>query len=270
MGRPLLWKPTRQTARSFQNLSVFYGGRAGGVLAEHAHPEVQVSVRFHSNGEQVVQASHVTLNASLQPHAAHWEPGSETVVFLIAPDLLLEARQEIARGIDFDIIPAHRTRDAALEGLGLIVRQEFQTAERLSGFYIESIGHIVARHLLRSHAIVPIDGLPSNGLTEEELRRLRAFIRERLQRGFSVGELAESLHLGPSRFAEKLRLATGLSPWNFVRAYRIGIAKSLLRNKMLSIAEIAQELGFADQSHLTNSFRTATSMTPKRYRSHIA
>jgi AraC family transcriptional regulator len=46
---------------------------------------------------------------------------------------------------------------------------------------------------------------------------------------------------------------------------RINQVKTLLSTKRLSIVEIVDTLGFADQSHLTNVFRKATGVTPRRY-----
>jgi AraC-like DNA-binding protein len=44
----------------------------------------------------------------------------------------------------------------------------------------------------------------------------------------------------------------------------------LMRRTHLPLAEIAQRVGFADQSHLTSIFRRETGVTPGRYRSALA
>ena len=80
-------------------------------------------------------------------------------------------------------------------------------------------------------------------------------------------ELANVVGLGAQRFAQKLRLATGLSPWRYVQAHRISCARNTLRNGRTPIAEISGLLGFASQSHFTNVFRDTLGITPNAYRS---
>jgi transcriptional regulator GlxA family with amidase domain len=52
----------------------------------------------------------------------------------------------------------------------------------------------------------------------------------------------------------------------YVRRLRVDAAQRMLTNSDISLAQIALETGFADQSHLTRVFRRATGLTPKLYR----
>jgi len=47
---------------------------------------------------------------------------------------------------------------------------------------------------------------------------------------------------------------------------RICRARELLVTSALDLVEIAMEMGFSDQSHLTHAFRRETAMTPAAYR----
>jgi AraC-like DNA-binding protein len=49
---------------------------------------------------------------------------------------------------------------------------------------------------------------------------------------------------------------------------RLALARRLLETSDRPIAEIAQTLGFADQSHLTKLFRRETGVTPGQVRAH--
>jgi AraC-like DNA-binding protein len=44
----------------------------------------------------------------------------------------------------------------------------------------------------------------------------------------------------------------------------------MIRRTNQPLAEIAQQVGFADQSHLTSIFRRETGVTPGRYRAALA
>jgi AraC-like DNA-binding protein len=58
---------------------------------------------------------------------------------------------------------------------------------------------------------------------------------------------------------------TGLTPHAYSRQRRLGLAKPLLRGKT-PLAMIAQDLGFADQSHFTRAFKRQFGVTPGQYR----
>ncbi len=56
----------------------------------------------------------------------------------------------------------------------------------------------------------------------------------------------------------------GVGPKSVAAIYRIERAKSLLRAKV-SLAEVALECGYFDQSHFTTSFRQYTGLTPRQF-----
>ena len=265
--RTLSWRPTRENSQAFPGMSVLYGDTRGGALAEHAHPEAQISIHFERGPKGQVEPSHVRLFASHQPHVGSWKPNNEIVVFQFAPSLLVDLRQELAGGSEFELIPASSLRDPVIESLGRVVRDERQFCNRVSGFHIESVAHVMARHLLRKHAVFPIAETQRYSLSNREFLQIRNFLEENLRRGFSVRELAASIGVGPGVLTQKLTASTGKSPWRFVQQQRIVRAKAMLRSTKRSIAEIAAQLGYTDQSHFTNAFRRAVGATPKAYRS---
>lgn len=57
----------------------------------------------------------------------------------------------------------------------------------------------------------------------------------------------------------------GLSPAWLVRRRRLHEASSRLRDGRVRLADLAAELGYADQAHLTRDFRAATGLTPGRF-----
>jgi len=264
-----VWKATDRTAKQFNGISILYGGREGGALPEHSHAELQVSVHFRGTSLQPAVASHVNLFASKQPHTGGWKTGDEIVVFLLPRDLIAETREELSKGCSFDVIPGEQIGDQVLEGLGRFVRDEFQRPETLPGLFIESIAQVATRHLLRVHAPDRIHLIPRRNFTAGELSKLESYVAENLHRGITVGQLATALKMGPALFAERLKISTGSSPWRFVQEYRLKAARALLKQRKLPIADISDQLGFADQSHFTNFFRAATGVTPKAYQARL-
>jgi AraC-like DNA-binding protein len=58
----------------------------------------------------------------------------------------------------------------------------------------------------------------------------------------------------------------GLTPSQLIVKTRITIASRLLRETNLSVAAIAQQCGYSDQSAFTRAFRQASGVTPLEYR----
>jgi AraC family transcriptional regulator len=111
---------------------------------------------------------------------------------------------------------------------------------------------------------------PSNGLSPERLRRVRDYVEAHLDDDLSLTVLAGIACLSPYHFSRSFKAAAGVGPQRYVIQRRLERAKTLLRRTNQPLAWIAQEAGFADQSHLTAIFRRETGVTPGRFRAALA
>jgi AraC family transcriptional regulator len=209
---------------------------------------------------------YVHLYASRQPHSGGWKKGHGVIVFQLSPQLLEEAADELSCGGQFEIRPFKRGRDRIFEEMGPVALEEYLVPDRPGALYAGSIGNVLAGYIVRNHAEARVRSTPDNGLSDKELRIVRRFMEERMEMGFSVAEVAGAIGIRPQRFARKLYVATGLSPWQFVERHRFSIAKWMLKNRRIPLADIACRLGFADQSHFTNVFRRMSGVTPSAFR----
>jgi AraC family transcriptional regulator len=91
------------------------------------------------------------------------------------------------------------------------------------------------------------------------------YVHAHLGNDLGLVELASTTNLSPRHFSRLFRNTFGTTPYRYVMSERINQVKALLATKRLSIVEIVQILGFADQSHLTNVFKKATGVTPRQY-----
>jgi len=66
-------------------------------------------------------------------------------------------------------------------------------------------------------------------------------------------------------FIRLFRESTGKSPYQYVIDARVRKAKELLATRKSTIAEVAYEVGFVDQSHLTRHFKRAFGITPNTF-----
>ena len=81
-----------------------------------------------------------------------------------------------------------------------------------------------------------------------------------------VADLAKQASLSSSQLHREFTRLFGITPNQYIREIRVGVARHLLESTQQSIASIAADTGFYDQSHLTRQFKTSTGITPTQYR----
>lgn len=95
---------------------------------------------------------------------------------------------------------------------------------------------------------------------------LRSVVSLELERGVpSVHDVAKRLRLS-SRTLQRRLAAEGLSFTDVVERTREAAARRLLKEQNLALAEVAELLGFSDQSAFTRAFRAWCGTTPAEFR----
>jgi AraC-like DNA-binding protein len=117
--------------------------------------------------------------------------------------------------------------------------------------------------LLQRHAAVPDAGKP--GKEHRAVTLAKELLHAQLAAPPSLEELAAAVNLSPFHFARVFRRATGMPPHTWLMQRRIAQARALLQNGCLPL-EVATQLGFADQSHLSRQFKQAYGVGPGAYR----
>ena len=83
-----------------------------------------------------------------------------------------------------------------------------------------------------------------------------------------IRDFADQLHIHPTHLSNTIKLATGRAPCDFFEEKIMRIAKEMLRNSAVSVAEIAAQLTF-DPSNFTKFFKRFEGVTPKQYREQV-
>jgi AraC family transcriptional regulator len=104
------------------------------------------------------------------------------------------------------------------------------------------------------------------GLSPVALQRVNAHIESALGLPNALCELADVARLSRFHFARQFKRSTGLPPHRYLMARRLARAQQMVEGTRRPLADIALELGFADQSHLTRAFARAVGETPRRMR----
>jgi AraC-like DNA-binding protein len=81
----------------------------------------------------------------------------------------------------------------------------------------------------------------------------------------SLSDAARLCGLSPAQFTRSFKQVAGMSYLAYLTHVRLGEAARLLRLGGMTIAEIADQTGFSDQSHLDRRFKRAFGVTPRDF-----
>lgn len=101
---------------------------------------------------------------------------------------------------------------------------------------------------------------------DDSINRTVAYIRKNVGKKMSLQELAKLSGLSVYYFSHLFKELTGQSPTEFVIHSRIDQAKILLVNTNLSIAEIAQQVGYPNSGNLITLFTQRVGCSPSQFR----
>ena len=84
-------------------------------------------------------------------------------------------------------------------------------------------------------------------------------------RGWTVERLARKAALSRSTFFEHFTGAVGMPPMEYLLAWRMTIAKDILRREALGVAEVAKRVGYGSASTFSTAFSLYVGQPPGRY-----
>lgn len=195
----------------------------------------------------------------------------ELVHIFLPPDLLGHTALE-----SFGLDPANIRLDYAGGTFDPLIYQiarafrDISDGDLIERLMADSLRIALATHLLRTYLERPVVIAQTNqsrqGLSQQRLQRVLDLIEARLDDNLSVDELAREACLSPFHFLRAFAGTVGRTPYQFLVDRRIDRAKMHLRQKKLSLAQVAQVVGFSTQSGFSRAFYKTTGITPGEFR----
>ncbi len=84
-------------------------------------------------------------------------------------------------------------------------------------------------------------------------------------RPWTVTQLAQKAALSRSAFFDRFTRAVGLPPMEYLLAWRMALAKNLLKHHDVAIAEVAERVGYSSASTFSTAFSRHVGLPPGRY-----
>ncbi|MDZ4877103.1 MAG: HTH-type transcriptional activator RhaS [Chroococcidiopsis cubana SAG 39.79] len=199
-------------------------------------------------------------------HWARWDAEHDYITLSLDPTIFNRYAAQLFEVDDTELVPHLATSDPLIYGLGLALKTELELDGLGGRLYTDSLTSTLFTHLLR-HYCARKNSIPTytGGLSKSQLRQAIEYIHNHLEQDLTLAELAAVVRMSPNYFASLFKQSIGLTPHQYVIGCRVEAAKHLLRQRELTIAEIAFRLGFAHQSHFNHHFKRLVGVTPKRF-----
>jgi len=110
--------------------------------------------------------------------------------------------------------------------------------------------------------------IPRSGREPRAIKLIKDYLESRYSAGASLAELVNLTQLERAYLIQTFRNAVGMPPHRYLIQIRIRQAKRLI-GQGRTLAEVASETGFADQSHLNRHFKSLTGLTPGQYAQQV-
>jgi AraC-like DNA-binding protein len=103
------------------------------------------------------------------------------------------------------------------------------------------------------------------GLADPQLARAIRQMHAKVSRSWTMSELAKVSGLSRSTFFDRFSRTLGLPPMEYLMAWRMAVARQLLRAQGLGIAEVAERVGYSSATTFSTAFSRHVGESPGRY-----
>ncbi|CAM3941517.1 bifunctional transcriptional activator/DNA repair enzyme AdaA [Cohnella lubricantis] len=101
---------------------------------------------------------------------------------------------------------------------------------------------------------------------DEWIASVAAYIDSRFTEPLSLERLAEAAHGSPYHLHRTFKKVMGMTPVEYIQRKRVKLARKLLRETGLPVAEVGLRAGWANTPYFVTLFKKMTGVTPAAYR----
>ncbi|MFV3131931.1 helix-turn-helix domain-containing protein [Niveispirillum sp. KHB5.9] len=245
-------------------------------LVEHAHRQINILLKlggadahFLVDGKELAlnDASMLLFNSWL-PHGKLAGPPCLILSLFIEPDWLGDALPHTEARVtelfaDAQVTLTEEVHIQASRLATAITAQHRASQEQCERLLLDLVDAIVAQY---AGDAAERSLMPRRQMIDFRIRKALAYMQANSLRSLQMEELARQVGLSRSRFFEQFRRCVGTSPQQYADYIRVTTATRLLSTTDLSLAELADELGFAGHSNFTRFFTQHIGVPPSEFR----
>ncbi len=157
--------------------------------------------------------------------------------------------------------------DPVLRSMAEALSPLFRKPGQASRLFMDHVMLAVGHHVASAYGCMrPMAKLVSGGLDPGRERLAKELLRANLSGELPLAAVAQECGLSPTHFSRAFRKTVGAPPHRWVIQQRIVLAKTLLREGGMPLADVALTCGFSDQSHFTRFFSSSVGFSPGAWR----
>ena len=124
---------------------------------------------------------------------------------------------------------------------------------------IDGLRHFVA-------ALEPGDGEWLGGLNDPRVARAMTLIHRQPEHPWTAAALAEEVGMSRSGLYNRFTALVGLPPHRYLTRWRLQLASKLLIGKGLSVAKVAERVGYASEAAFSRTFKRYVGHSPGKHK----
>ena len=272
--------PERKS-QQFQ-VEVFDANRHFSVKYPHRHDFFEVLFLLKGSGYHIIDGNKYEIKPACvffmspgQAHKLELSNDIEGFIFIFTADFYLLNRSNQDSLIEFpffytihqDNPPLFLENENDIQFLEILFRKSIAEANLARDFTIELLRSILNLILTTCAARYPMnENLLNKGKGQILVKRFFHLVEENNQKNFSLSEYAGMIGITPNHLTQTVKILTGKTSSQIIRAKQLLEIKRLLVHTNLNVSEIANQLNFEDQSYFTKFFKRETGFTPLQYR----
>lgn len=139
----------------------------------------------------------------------------------------------------------------------------------------EDCGRTVAMSVAR-HMVVPVKrgsrqsqlgvALAAQTTADSQFTDLIAWLQANMSSSLTVENLADRVHMSLRNFSRRFREEVGQSPAHFLELLRVESATAMLQQGGVSVAQVADRLGFGDEERMRRAFIRQLGAPPSSFK----
>lgn len=234
------------------------------LLSTELRWEAKEGARFEHvltrQGEVMVNPAHTAMSTRVPAP-------SEFAILTVKPEKLIEAVAGTALPRPAGFAQRFRVDDPLLRQLMLTLLAEAERGGSNGRLFVDSMTTALAVHYIQNYGVGAALPLPkAAGLDARRLKRALELLDTRYREDLSLDQLASEVAMSKFHLVRLFKGSTGLSPYQYLLKRRLDEGQRLLRAGDLPVAQVAQAVGFADQSAFASHFKRHFGITPREAR----
>ncbi|HUX19690.1 MAG TPA: AraC family transcriptional regulator, partial [Spirochaetia bacterium] len=143
---------------------------------------------------------------------------------------------------------------------------EFQGSGLGRSLIMHQLAPVILVDLIRTY----LSETPGNfnwfsALSEGDLSRVLNLMHTEYQRPWTLEELAVCVGVSRSKLAARFKSGVGISPMEYLCRWRMEVARDVLANEEMGIAEVCRMVGYESESAFSAAFKRVHNKRPGYY-----